>query len=977
MSRLAQILNRLTIRSKIASALIAFAVLPLLVLSGALWFEVDDIHKSEASRLELAARQINDTIDRNLFERYGDVQAFGYNAAATEPQNWGKPGDGNPLVVAMNRYMANYGIYKLMLLVSPEGKVLAVNSKDSAGKPLATEALYQKNYAGASWLKAAMGGEFLKGKNGFTGSVVEQPARHPELASLYNGDDYALIFAAPVTDESDKTIGVWVNFAGFDLVEQIIQQSSENLSLSGLSDSEITLLDPRGTVLVDYDAEKLKGKPYMRDWSVLGKLNLADAGVEAAKLAVSGKAGSNESMHVRKKTMQVAGYHHSAGAYDYPGLKWSVLIREPTAIAYATTDRAVLHAIIVLAAAILVAAFVGLWFGNVLATPIRRVTSALTELTSGKVDIDTTGKERGDEAGAALRAAEEIRDRIVSGLQTGETLKSITGAIVLADESHTIISVNRAAEVLFKTTNNEIRQLRPSFDAANMIGQKLDLFDQAQAQQHAMLERLDKPYEASVSVGRCRFRITAVPVFDVTGKRLGTAVEWQDLTDILNTQDQVAEIVKGAVAGDFSRRIDTAGREGFLQVIGSGVNGLLDTVSKAVDELDSVLEKLSGGDLSNRMSGKYEGQLKHLQDSCNATIDKLRDITGRICETALNVNSASGEIATGAQDLAQRTESQAASLEQTAAAMHQVTETVRQNADNANAATQKSLVARNTAEKGGAVVKDAVAAMGEIEQSAQKIGDIIGLIDEIAFQTNLLALNASVEAARAGEAGKGFAVVAQEVRALAQRSADASKDIKALIQASNSQVKTGVQLVNQTGAALQEILGAVKQVNDIVAEIATASTEQARAMQEINTAVGQMDEMTQRNGALVEETSAATQTLAHQARDLSDLIGFFQTEAGSAAERRRESRFDCGKDDRVEIKGTQIGLQNWSATGLLAGPFEQPPKLGERFPVMADLQRAGLRFKAEAEVVRVDGKFVALKYRAANDDKRKIEAYFA
>ena len=170
---------------------------------------------------------------------------------------------------------------------------------------------------------------------------------------------------------------------------------------------------------------------------------------------------------------------------------------------------------------------------------------------------------------------------------------------------------------------------------------------------------------------------------------------------------------------------------------------------------------------------------------------------------------------------------------------------------------------------------------------------------------------------------------------------------------------------------------AVKQVNDIVAEIATASNEQARAMQEINTAVGQMDEMTQRNGALVEETSAATQTLAHQARDLSDLIGFFRTDNVGTQERRRESRFDCGEDDKVEINGVPVGLKNWSVTGLLAGPFDRPVRVGERFPIQAELKRAGLRFKAEAEVVRVDGDFVALRYHAANDDKRKIAAYFA
>jgi methyl-accepting chemotaxis protein len=215
--------------------------------------------------------------------------------------------------------------------------------------------------------------------------------------------------------------------------------------------------------------------------------------------------------------------------------------------------------------------------------------------------------------------------------------------------------------------------------------------------------------------------------------------------------------------------------------------------------------------------------------------------------------------------------------------VHEITATVRQNADNAQAASQLATAARDTAEKGGAVVADAVTAVTQIEESAQKISDIVGLIDEIAFQTNLLALNASVEAARAGEAGKGFAVVAQEVRALAQRSANASKDIKALISASNAQVKTGATLVNQTGSSLTEIVNAVKKVTDIVAEIAAASREQATGLDQINTAVASMDETTQRNGALVEQTSASAQALANQGREIAALVGFFKTGATATA----------------------------------------------------------------------------------------------
>jgi methyl-accepting chemotaxis protein len=346
---------------------------------------------------------------------------------------------------------------------------------------------------------------------------------------------------------------------------------------------------------------------------------------------------------------------------------------------------------------------------------------------------------------------------------------------------------------------------------------------------------------------------------------------------------EIAQFCAAVGAGDFSRRIDLAGKDGVFRELSQQMNGLADTLQGVLDDLGAVLRALSTGDLTRSTAGQYKGAFGALADAARGTVARLRDFASQLADSAETVRTASAEISSGSQDLAQRTESQAASIEETAASMHEITATVKQNADNAQAASQLATVARDTAQKGGSVVGDAVAAVTQIEQSAQKISDIVGLIDEIAFQTNLLALNASVEAARAGEAGKGFAVVAQEVRALAQRSANASKDIKALIQESNAQVKTGATLVNQTGSSLTEIVSAIKKVSDIVAEIAAASREQATGLEQINTAVSSMDEMTQRNGALVEETSASAQNLANQGRQLAELVGFFRTDGAVAA----------------------------------------------------------------------------------------------
>ncbi|MFN4166221.1 MAG: methyl-accepting chemotaxis protein [Ferrovibrio sp.] len=338
----------------------------------------------------------------------------------------------------------------------------------------------------------------------------------------------------------------------------------------------------------------------------------------------------------------------------------------------------------------------------------------------------------------------------------------------------------------------------------------------------------------------------------------------------------VGEVVSAAAEGNLTKRIDTAALIGVMKKLGDGINTLLTSVGKAVDEVGHVVAGIAAGDLTRRVNGEYHGVFGQLKDDVNRASETLADTVRHISEATDTVSRASGEISAGSQDLAQRTESQAASIEETAASMHEITTTVKQNADSAQAANQLATTARETAQKGGEVVSEAVSAVTQIEESARKISDIVGLIDEIAFQTNLLALNASVEAARAGEAGKGFAVVAQEVRALAQRSANASKDIKALIQESNAQVKTGAALVNQTGQSLTEIVSSIKKVSDIVAEIAAASREQATGLEQVNTAVGSMDEMTQRNGALVEETSAAAQALNGQAEQLADLVRQFR-----------------------------------------------------------------------------------------------------
>jgi len=298
-------------------------------------------------------------------------------------------------------------------------------------------------------------------------------------------------------------------------------------------------------------------------------------------------------------------------------------------------------------------------------------------------------------------------------------------------------------------------------------------------------------------------------------------------------------------------------------------------LQRVMSATTSVMGYMSKGDLTHKMEGKYKGDFAILSEAVNNTVSNLLNMVSDIRDAIALITTGVTEITSGNTDLSQRTEEQASSLEQTASSMEEMTSTVKQNANNALQAEQLACSAREQAEKGGNVVKQAIRAMSEINSSSKKIADIIGVIDEIAFQTNLLALNAAVEAARAGEQGRGFAVVAGEVRNLAQRSAGAAKEIKALISDSVEKVGEGSKLVDESGDTLDEIVNSVKEVSNIISEIATASQEQASGIDQVNKAVIQMDEVTQQNSALVEEATSASESVEEQTKNLQELMNFF------------------------------------------------------------------------------------------------------
>uniref|UniRef100_UPI003568249C methyl-accepting chemotaxis protein n=1 Tax=Phaeovulum sp. TaxID=2934796 RepID=UPI003568249C len=334
---------------------------------------------------------------------------------------------------------------------------------------------------------------------------------------------------------------------------------------------------------------------------------------------------------------------------------------------------------------------------------------------------------------------------------------------------------------------------------------------------------------------------------------------------------------KGAVLSYLVMAVDVTAAQQGLRAAELERQAMLAAQKSVVEALRLALERLSDGDLTVQIETSFAAEYERLRADFNSAAANLRDAMQAVLENASGIESEAKEITAAAEDLSRRTEQQAATLEQTAAALDELTVSVRSSAEGAGEASRTVAEARASAEASGAIVEQAVSAMGEIATSSAQISKIISVIDDIAFQTNLLALNAGVEAARAGEAGRGFAVVASEVRALAQRSSEAAREIDGLITASTGQVRRGVDLVGQAGKALQQIVGSVAEIAEKVEAIAGSSQEQAAGLAEINTAVNQLDQVTQHNAAMFEQTTAASHALTRCATSLSDTTARFRT----------------------------------------------------------------------------------------------------
>ncbi len=685
-------------------------------------------------------------------------------------------------------------------------------------------------------------------------------------------DTPASFIATPIHDAQGEPLGVLIFQMPLDRISAVMKDRA-GLGESGES------------YLVGADRLMRSDGYHGEDHTVINSFRYPDQGRiegEAVEQALQGRSGVVTANDYRGD--RVLSAYRPVTIFD--GLNWALEVKVDRDEAFAELEEMNRLLLLFGGAVLLVVLVLGGVSARHVAHSMRRVVVLLSRMREGILDnrIRPDGQDEIQQMLAALQITQVklSADLDLIGTQAAEStrikvaLDNASTGVMVADIERRIIYMNRALERLLRRNEAALQQALPHFRVDEVVGQSMDVFHRNPQHQADLLDGLTELYEAEIVISGRTFVLKASPVIDSDGVRQGTAMEWSDISESVAAQQQVNNLVQGAAAGELDRRLDTSDFSGFIRMLGDGINQMLDAIEAPLGEVMRVLEAQAKGDLSSNMSGRYSGQFETLQSHLNEMNSSLKEVISEVVSRSGTISHAAAQISQGSTDLSQRTQEQAASVEETAASMEEMTSTVEQNSNNSEEANKLSQQARQVAEEGSEVMRSAVVSMQEMHQASARIADIIATIDGISFQTNLLALNAAVEAARAGDHGRGFAVVAGEVRSLAQRSADAAKEIKLLIEDSIAKIERGTSQVDQAGESLDRIVSAVQQVSSIVSEITMASLEQKEGIGQVNRAVGELDRATQQNAALVEETAASSEDMNNQAQALRERMGYFK-----------------------------------------------------------------------------------------------------
>ena len=908
--------KNLSLRWKQIILYLMIGMVPLCVVMVLNSGSFSEIRGMNGTSFQSIAEKVADKVDRSLFERYGDVQAFGLNTILHNEENWYQPE--GPIALVMNNYVATYGIYYLTLMVDLEGNVIAINSTDESVNSISTEDFYSRNFSQTQWFKDVMDQNFYTSQEGnvggfatVSGTVIDPLHINEDVKKVYPKDDgLTLGFAAPVYDATESMIGIWYNYTKFSLVEDIFLDAFRGEKSRGMAELELTLLNGQGEVILDLDPALGRGTEdaVQHDFDVLFKLNLAEKGVAAAVQSVKEKKTGNElAKHARKGIIQVAGYAHFKGALGFPGMNWSVLARAPEEVVNASVIGMENQLFMVSVVCLVLIVIFGFLSARALTKPIIKLTDGLENFAAGnlrntqEMEVESTDeigrlsgafngvfgnvksflKNADDLLKGSIQASDQFGlqgefEQNLQGMQMqarekqkadaetariSQIVESMTNNIIYADRDLKIQYINPASERTFK----QLEHLLP-VKADQVLGQVIDVFHKNPAHQRNFLaDPKNLPYQTQIQLGDEILDLNVAAINDTNGDLIGFMAGWEVVTELVQNERNAKE---------------AAERE----------QKQAEELKVKVDSMLEVVSAAAAGDLTQEVTVRGEDSIGQMGEGLSGFLQKMRTNMQAIGHNAETLASSSEEMTSVSQQMAGNAEETSAQSGVVSAASEQVSknvQTVSTGAEEMSSSikeiSQNATEASRVASEAVTVAETTNATITKLGESSAEIGQVIKVITSIAEQTNLLALNATIEAARAGEAGKGFAVVANEVKDLANQTAKATEEISGKIGAIQSDTQNSV-------SAIAEISEVINKINDISNTIASAVEEQTATTAEIGrnvaeaakgtaeiaqniTGVAQAAQSTTQGAT---DTQAASSELSKMAAELQSLVGQFK-----------------------------------------------------------------------------------------------------